>query len=204
MRHGVRRGVLAGLALVVLGALLTAVPVQANTDMTLRGRLDLLPLGPGGSLSVSPGVGGAVTSTIFVAFGEPPIAVPVVLNPETKVETPDWKPVTLVDGMTVEVHFKVVDNFLVATWLEVQDPADVLLRGTLSGLPTTGVGFPLPPGASVDVGLTLANSTLLVVVRLGSSLELSGNGLTLKNGDTASIKAVLRNGVLLGFHLDPW
>jgi hypothetical protein len=186
------------LAITLAIVLLWAHQAGAAGEMRLRGRVDVLPAGPGGTLTV-PLAQGAPPVTVLVGLGTPAFQLPVLLTSSTFVE---GGPLVLVDGEAVEVEARLEGGVLRATDIHREDLGEVRLRGTAQGLPGSGV-LPLPPGLVVDFVIALGVPGGDLPVRLTSQAHLSRGPFTLANGVPIEIEGVVDSFRVLVTEIEP-
>jgi hypothetical protein len=168
----------------------------ADSDMTLAGFADVLPVGAGGTLSL-PLPAGSSPVTINVTFGIPSVTIPVQISTSTRIKSDVGLPVTLTDGDRIKVKIVAGTGVLRATKLEIEAFPELELVGTVKGLPAAGVTLPLPTGTTVDFTLALGVSAVEVPIRLTAGTKVHHKPLTIKNGDTIRVDAAVRNNAIV-------
>ncbi len=165
--------------------------VSEDTEIKLAGFADVPPAGAGGTLTL-PLAPGSLPVTLIVTFGIPSVQVAVMITPATAIKSESGPPVTLADGDRVKIEAAVVNGSLQAVELELEAFPELELVGTAQGLPTAGVVLPLAPGTTVDFTLAFGVSGASLPIRLTADTKVEGGPVTLVNGVSVEVDAVVR------------
>ena len=166
--------------------------IAASSEIKIAGFVDVLPVGPGGLLTL-PLAPGAAPVNLSVSVGSPSATVVVQITSATLIETQSGLPVTITDGDRVKLEAAIVGGVLRALTLEVEDFPELELIGTASGLPTTGVVLPPPAGRTIDFVVSLGVSGVDVLVHATGSTKVEHGPLTLVNGAAVRVEAVVQS-----------
>jgi hypothetical protein len=183
-----RRAVLLSVAILVALVLRPDLG-RTEADVNLKGSVEILPAGPGGTL-VLPLPPGAAPVTIQVLLGSPALQLAIVVTANTFAEP---SPLTLVDGDSVKIAGRLAGGAIVATEIEREDFPEIRLRGIAQGLPGSGA-LPLPPGVVVDFVIALGVPGGDIPVRLTSAARLEHGPFVLANGSPIEIEGRLQEG----------
>jgi hypothetical protein len=165
----------------------------ADSEIKLQGFVDVLPAGPGGSLTL-PLAPGSSPVIVILSLGIPSVQLEVTITPSTQIEVEEGGlPVTLTDGNLVQLEAVVGSGIIQVTKLEIEEFPEVDLRGTAQGLPPGGVSLPLSPGSTIDFTLSLGVPGGDLPVRLTSDTQIEGGPFLLTNGSAIEVEGVVRD-----------
>jgi uncharacterized protein DUF5666 len=193
-----RVGRLTVVAVALVGLVLAAGAglAYAGSDVKVAGLVDVLPVGPGGTLTL-PLAPGAAPVFLQIGVGTPSVPVTVQITPATVIKAESGLPVTITDGDRVKAEVVAVGGVLRTLKLEVENFPEAEFIGMVTGLTGGPVTLPLPAGQSRSFLVSLSLSGADIPVTVTSATKVEQGPVTLSNGQTVQVETVLQNGQLL-------